>query len=338
MLGIRTYTRIYITKSFGLDDYLAVISIFPIIGFAISTMLVESPYVGWDVHSWDVRPDSLELGLKFIYATQLLFSLGITLIRVSMLWLIIRLFHSGAPRLRRFTFGVLVYMVVHGSIFITTLIFPCRPVSDYWKISFVPQNNCINQTVNLLFTSITNAMSDYLVVALPMTTVWKLQLPFKQRVSLCFLFAIGFLASSASVVRTVFVYKSVSNGDRTWTTYPVYIWSSIEIYLALFCACVPPSVGFWKLYYPKLVGTLSRSQLNASNKSRFWSSRSESNRDRTNVHELADTDDEERGIVVERGITIETFHHPKGQSMGIEGSCTAVDSSSPGPSSYPHRP
>ncbi|RAL68252.1 hypothetical protein DID88_008952 [Monilinia fructigena] len=323
MLGIRTYTRIYISKSFGLDDYLAVISIFPIIGFAILTMLVESPYVGWDVHAWDVKPDSLELGLKFVYTTQILFSTGITLIRVSMLWLISRLFQSGAPRLRRFTFGVLIYMIVHGSIFITTLIFQCRPVSDYWKVSLVPQNNCINQTVNLLFTSITNAMSDYLVVALPMTTVWKLQLPFKQRVSLCF------LSQSAS---------SPLPRALTWTTYPVYIWSSIEIYLALFCACVPPSVGFWKLYYPKLVGTLSRSQINASKTSRFWSSRSESNRDRTNVHELADTDDEERGIIVERGITIETVHNPKGQSMGSEGSCTAIDPSSPKPSNYSHKP
>ena len=66
-----------------------------------------------------------------------------------------------------------------------------------------------------------------------MHTVWKLQLPTKQRISLCMLFAIGFIASTASIVRTVYVWYSTSNYDRTWTAYPVYIWSSVELYLGL---------------------------------------------------------------------------------------------------------
>ncbi|THV45430.1 hypothetical protein BGAL_0490g00050 [Botrytis galanthina] len=326
MLGIRIYTRLYISKCFGLDDCLALFSMIPITGFAVMGIFVET-YVGWDVHAWDVPYDSLTLGLKCIYITQILFTLALTPIRISMLWLIARLLENGAPKLRRVAQGLMIYVLIHGSIFAITLTFQCRPVSDYWAVSFKPQPNCINQEVHLLFTSICNAISDYAVVALPMHTVWKLQLPFKQRISLCMLFAIGFLASTASVVRTVYVCNSTSNYDRTWTTYPVFIWSSVEVYLGLFCACMPPSVGFWKLYYPKLVGTFNRSEQNTSKSSKFWSSKSESKQDRNNSHELADTDDEERGIIVERDVTIETHNHTKDESMGIQGSCTVIDQS-----------
>ncbi|ESZ96957.1 hypothetical protein SBOR_2639 [Sclerotinia borealis F-4128] len=294
-----------------------------ITGFAVGAMLVESSYVGWAVHAWDIRPESLTLGLKFIYTTQILFSAALTTIRLSMLWLISRLFQTGAPKLRRFTFGVMIYMLLHSSIFIITLIFQCRPVSDYWTISLIPQDNCINQKVHLLFTSICNAITDFVVVILPLQTVWKLQLPYKQRVSLCLLFAIGFLTSTASIIRTVYVYESTDVTDKSWATYAVYMWSSVELYLGLFCACIPPSVGFWKLYYPKVLGSFNRSEENTSKTRSFWSSSSVSKHDRKNAFELADTDDEERGIVVERGITIETYYS-KSESMGSRGLCTAM--------------
>lgn len=163
-----------------------------------------------------------------------------------------------------------------------------------------------------------------------------------------FSFAIGFIASIAAIVRTVYTYKAVVVDDRTWAAYPVYIWSWVELYLGLVtqisaritnisksffltttavCACVLPSLGSWDLYYPKLVGSLNRSEQNSSmSSSRFWCSKSRSNPNRRNVIELADTDDEERGVFPERDVTIETFHHPKAkrESMGSQGSCAAT--------------
>lgn len=89
------------------------------------SIFVET-YVGWDVHAWDVPYDSLTLGLKCIYTTQILFTLALTPIRISMLWLIARLFENGAPKLRRVAQGVMIYMLLHGSIFAITLTFQCR--------------------------------------------------------------------------------------------------------------------------------------------------------------------------------------------------------------------
>lgn len=89
------------------------------------SIFVET-YVGWDVHAWDVPYDSLALGLKCIYTTQILFTLALTPIRISMLWLIARLFGNGAPKLRRVAQGVMIYILLHGSIFAITLTFQCR--------------------------------------------------------------------------------------------------------------------------------------------------------------------------------------------------------------------
>lgn len=76
-------------------------------------------------------------------------------------------------------------------------------------------------------------MTDLLVVFLPMPMVYRLQLPTQQQVAIIVLFGVGFLVTLAGAVRTAFLYRATTSFDKTWLAYPVYIASSVELYIGI---------------------------------------------------------------------------------------------------------
>lgn len=115
-----------------------------------------------------------------------------------------------------------------------------RPPSDYWKVTVEPQPNCINQTNSLLVAGVVNTLTDFVVVALPIRTVWSLQLRSKQAVPVVLLFAFGFLSCCCGIVRTYYTYKVSTSYDAVWDSYPVWMTAALELYIGIVRSPYPP--------------------------------------------------------------------------------------------------
>jgi len=63
MVTLRIFTRLTLSKSFGVDDILLVIAVFPAAAIAILTSLAVTRW-GWNRHIWDVPTDLVTFGLK----------------------------------------------------------------------------------------------------------------------------------------------------------------------------------------------------------------------------------------------------------------------------------
>lgn len=63
MVGLRIFTRLTLSKSFGVDDILLVTAVFPAAAMAILTSLAVTRW-GWNRHIWDVPTDLVTFGLK----------------------------------------------------------------------------------------------------------------------------------------------------------------------------------------------------------------------------------------------------------------------------------
>lgn len=77
------------------------------------------------------------------------------------------------------------------------------------------------------------SVTDLLVVVLPMPIIYRLQLPTQQQMGIIVLFGVGFLVTLAGAVRTVFLFRTTESFDKTWLAYPVYIASSVELYIGI---------------------------------------------------------------------------------------------------------
>ncbi|CZR65357.1 related to L-fucose permease [Phialocephala subalpina] len=261
IVGIRIYTRLRISKSFGPDDWLILAALFPTTAFAIISLVAEIHF-GWNRHIWDVRADTITAGLKIVLAMEVLFGVATTLTKVSMLALIYRIMAKGASRLAKVAIGAMVLVAAQGTAFCFVVIFQCRPPSEYWTLSFKPQPDCISETKHLLAAGIVNTVTDLIVVVLPIPTVWRLKLPIQQQVIVILLFGAGFLVSCAGAVRTYYLYKVTITWDKTWEAFPVWLSSSVELYLGIICASVPVTKKFFSHHVPKWIGSAMTSRSN----------------------------------------------------------------------------
>ncbi|RDW64647.1 hypothetical protein BP6252_10298 [Coleophoma cylindrospora] len=219
VVGLRTYTRLRLSKSFGLDDALILAAMFPTAGFMIASLLGQLAFQE-NRHIWDMKPEYLIIGLKIEVAAQVIFSAACTLTKLSMLAMIQRII----------------------------------PPQDYWTLSLEPQPQCIDRPANLLTAGIINTLTDFMVVILPIPTVYQLKLEPRQRMMVIVLFCVGFLVCFAGAARTVYTYLFSTSYDIPWTSFPVWISSLVELNVGIICASIPPTRPFFMHYTPGFMG------------------------------------------------------------------------------------
>lgn len=250
IVGIRFYTRICLSKSFGVDDGLILATLvrkhhpillnlsnshkFPTTAFAIMALLSEL-YFGWNRHIWDVNLSTITDGLKLVLVTEILFCLATSLTKLSMLTLTYRLVANSSSLLTKIIIGAIILVSAQGTAFIFAVLFQCQSPSVYWTLSFVPQPQCISETELLLAAGIVNTITDLVAVLLPMPIVWRVKLPFQQQIILILLFAAGFFVTLVGAVRTYYMYKVTSTWDKTWEGFPVWLTSSLELFVGIVC-------------------------------------------------------------------------------------------------------
>ncbi|TVY83554.1 hypothetical protein LSUE1_G005195 [Lachnellula suecica] len=252
-LGLRVYTRLRISRSFGWDDWLILLSFFPTSAFMVVSLLSEFS-LKWNRHVWDVPIPDIVLGLKIIISTQVLFNMGTTLTKCSMLALVYRIVSKTSGIFPKVVIAAIALVAVQGTLFFFMVIFQCRPVSAYWTLSFAPQA-CIHQSTHLLVAGIINTVTDLLTTLLPLPTVWGLRLPFRQQAIVVLLFAAGLLVTAAGGVRTYYTYRDTVSFDATWNTFAVWLSSSVELYVGTICASLPATKKFFTVYAPKIMGS-----------------------------------------------------------------------------------
>lgn len=66
-----------------------------------------------------------------------------------------------------------------------------------------------------------------------MPIVWRVKLPVQQQIVLGLLFAVGFFITLVGAIRTYYLYNVTSKWDKTWEAYPVWLTSSVELYVGI---------------------------------------------------------------------------------------------------------
>ncbi|GAB7347201.1 hypothetical protein MBLNU459_g3308t2 [Dothideomycetes sp. NU459] len=143
--------------------------------------------------------------------------------------------------------------------------FSCRPVQQYWLTR--TGVGCSDDGTRLLACTIINIVTDILVIAIPVRTVWHIQIPRREKTVLVMLMSIGLVAVIASVIRTVWMSKALDTYDTTWWCFYVWLWTCVECDLAIICACVPTLRPISKRLFG-LVPFLRVSQRSGSNRTR----------------------------------------------------------------------
>ncbi|KXH37460.1 integral membrane protein [Colletotrichum simmondsii] len=250
-LCLRMYIRIVKIRQTWWDDWLMVAGMIFCIGVTICVILGMGPsnwsrgmywygnrnldantlrsateLYGWNLHVWDVPLSLIKQSRQISMAAQTLFLFASGLSKLSILASYLRLAAPGTwfQRLTWVT-GGLVFTLVW--VFLIVLWTQCMPIWHYWTL-FADWGNCIPEWPPLAGQGITNVLTDIAVYVLPMPTLFRLQMPLTQRISLIILFGLGTVVVLAGIMRTYWVirvevlYVEDPSYDLTWDGFNIW--------------------------------------------------------------------------------------------------------------------
>ncbi|KAL2829346.1 hypothetical protein BJY01DRAFT_255041 [Aspergillus pseudoustus] len=252
LLLMRLYTRLFIVKSFGLDDWAVIAStLFSIAFFALCFVAMK---YGFGRHLWNVPATSLPTYLKLLIPIVVTYCWAPFMTKFS----ILILYHRLNPS-KKFRWIIYALMfIIAGYTLATTLATAggCNPLNT-------GQTPCINNLA--LWQAILNIATDFLMLLLPLPLLWALQLPLLQKVSLGFIFAIGSAATITSIVRITYIMNILDKADFTWYEATVCVWSAIELNFGIMCNCLAVLKPFVRVVFPMLIPS-SRGNGSSSNR------------------------------------------------------------------------
>ena len=187
---VRIYTRGWINKQRGWDDYFSCTAWFGEMGFAGLTLY--SLRHGAGIHQWDVRMSSLNSFLYYANIQGVYYGALICLAKISICLQYIRLFvgsHKGK------TYWLSIFLIAFNVLFYLIcsflLAFQCHPRMKIWIPGM--SGNCFSVSRYVVTTGAICLASDIAQFLLPIFCVWKLQIARKQKVGISIVFTTGAL-------------------------------------------------------------------------------------------------------------------------------------------------
>jgi len=174
---------------------------------------------------------------------QVLSVLTVGFCKISVLLLYRKLFTVPAFKLASLIGVVIACAWIIAFTLVT--IFQCKPISLYWtELEFLWGDACIQIIPFYQAQAVTDIVTDFAILAMPLRMIWNLHLPTKQKWAVTGMFALGLVASASSIARLVVFFVSGNQiatdfTDITYLTSPIFIWTLIEASLSVVCACLP---------------------------------------------------------------------------------------------------
>ncbi|KAF3905280.1 hypothetical protein ABW21_db0206632 [Orbilia brochopaga] len=254
MVLMRIYTRAFIIRKFGIDDWCMVLALISVAGFT-TLQFCFLIYGGVGYHIWDVTPDQLSYCFKFIYFHLIGYTWSITLIKMSILFLYERIIPTTHP-MRKVLTGFMIFQVGYFLVTEFVFIFQCSPIAGGFDINMRMHEGpkCIGLKPMLYSFCIVHIFVDLSLLILPIRVIWDLQMPVKRKLSTLSLFVIGAIGCVCAVMRVVTIAQLLNGFDFTWTIYDPGMWGLLELTIGIICACIPPSKLLFEKIYCKMAG------------------------------------------------------------------------------------
>ncbi|KAI0483136.1 hypothetical protein GGR56DRAFT_663724 [Xylariaceae sp. FL0804] len=229
-LVMRCGVRLFMVRRFGADDWTMLLA--GVFFILYTTCSISGVHYGTGRHRWDLEPADYAQAKEYWWFCYLTYcwsmimskaSIGLFLLRVAVrrmhIWII---------------YAAMSITFITCLAFFLVTIFQCHPISYFWD-DYTQSGTCVPGKVitglGYLY-SICSIFTDFTFALLPGWIIWNLKMKTRTKLALIPLMAMGCVASSAVIVRCVYLTK-FEDPDFLWATVDIAIWSSVEQGLAI---------------------------------------------------------------------------------------------------------
>ncbi|KAK8867729.1 integral membrane protein [Apiospora arundinis] len=256
----RTYVRLRVTKSFGLDDWFCLAATAATLAYAgLVLSLCDKPgnsLLG--VHMWDVSQRKYITFMKLSVFDTVLHRFANTLIKVAFLLFYLRLF-GPVRHIRLMAWAGLGAVVTFCIAYIIIYVTACVPHAGedggylddrYWsRCAAIGPNT-------LLAGCYFGVITDFYIMFMPMSQVKGLALPKKRKLGIGFIFLTGLIAVGAGTANLVIQYY-FDIDDMSWSAISMYSTCYLELSMGLVALSLPVVLALFVSRLTDLGRTLS---------------------------------------------------------------------------------
>ncbi|KAL2821973.1 hypothetical protein BJX63DRAFT_427333 [Aspergillus granulosus] len=249
LTAVRIYTRAYMVKQVGADDWTILISLAFSWGF-FGLFVGETAYLMGE-HYDQIPQHTLRKQLICFWASVPIYQASLITTKASILLQYKRVFST--PRMRLACYCLLGFLGVWGTWTFVSAWLNCIPVAKFWDDSL--DGYCLDRKSLWFSNSAIHIFTDILLLLFPMPVLKKLQLPSRQKVALMCIFALGAFVLVTSILRLQSLLVVSDSKDTTYDNVGAATWSAVECNVAIICACLPATRAFISRLIPRIFST-----------------------------------------------------------------------------------
>ncbi|KAI4864892.1 hypothetical protein F4820DRAFT_313481 [Hypoxylon rubiginosum] len=241
VISMRLYTRKFLKGGVGIDDYLLMITWVIQMLFVI-LMIVSSVY-GFGQHTTDITAEDIRKATKIEVLAQFFISLAMGLSKTAVAAFLLRIIVVVWQK--AILWFWIVTMMAWSFLLAISCFAQCTPVEAIWDARITNKSCPINLTDIAFIMCSWSAAMDFFLAAFPWVVLWRLNMPKKEKITICVSLSLGVVAGICGVVRTSGLEVLSQTADYLYATADSIIWTNSEMTITIICASVPVLRPLW---------------------------------------------------------------------------------------------
>ncbi|GME28826.1 hypothetical protein F5883DRAFT_504563 [Neofusicoccum parvum] len=255
---IRLYCRAILLKSFGWDDAISTFLLF--VNSMQQAILYMFLHYGCGTHATTlstyqlerintVSPNLHRLSIssnsphQWLFVEEIFYMFTHWTIKQAFLLFYLRL--SPSVAYRYCVIGAMVVNTVFTIINWLLAFLQCTPFDAIFHPALHPDANCIDKNILLMGPSVLNIITDVIILALPIPTVWSLQMPMRRKIAVIAVVSFGASAVIVAMCRFIVLRELGTTEDPSYTLGKMIVVAALEIQFAIIAVNLPSMKVLW---------------------------------------------------------------------------------------------
>ncbi|KAK7442888.1 hypothetical protein Landi51_09436 [Colletotrichum acutatum] len=249
-VSIRVYTRIFVIRQFGMDDWASVFAFLLVLGCGLAVALNTRNGLGH--HVYFLTSEQIQDYMRTFYVTIVFYNAALAGIKMTFLFQYYRVL--AVQKMKKVFIAAMVIVGAWSISQILVEIFICTPIPAFWDKTI--DGKCIPNYPQWYINAAGNIITDIIVFVLPLPVIHRLNLARGQKYVLLGIFCLGFFTCTISFIRIRFLKLEE---DFTWQNVETAGWSIGELCCGLVCACLPTFRPLVSRFIPALSSRIAKS-------------------------------------------------------------------------------
>ncbi|KAF1844422.1 uncharacterized protein K460DRAFT_163848 [Cucurbitaria berberidis CBS 394.84] len=235
-VALRVYTRGFIVRNMGAEDW-------TMIGAAVLTivffleLIVGAKEFKLGFSGMSITPEEMASNLKLILAVVVVYKMIMTLIKISILMIYLRL--AVSRTFAHLCKATICLLAAYQLVVIIVVPAQCTPLHKLWDFTGQVPGHCINANAFYHATSAFHIAMDIWILVLPLRLILRIPRPPREKIALFVIFGLGIVSMIASIVRLQSLRLFTLSNDPFYDSLPINTWSMVEVNIGILCASIP---------------------------------------------------------------------------------------------------